>query len=208
MEAWIGPAIVAAAVSGVVSALGWFVTGWQSLRLEERRRAEKVNDFQVALRAEIESELQHLAATDRKELLVSVTERMLADAGYVPFVPKLAGSPVFEALVKDIQVLPAQSISPVIRYARFRQTVERFVEDLRDTRYSVLSADRRIAMYTDYIAMLDALQVWASAAIAALTRSLAGGEISGPKHNSASDPPTPGSGADDPALASRYSERS
>lgn len=198
MEPWIGPAIVAAVVSGAVSALGWFVTGWQALRLDERRRTEKVNDFQVALRAEIESELQHLGGTDRGDLLSVVTTRMASDTGYVPFVPKLAGSPVFEALVREIQILPAAVISPVIRYARFRQTVERFVEDLRDPRYGALDGDRRLAMYTDYLAMLDSLEGWASAALAALDASL---------NSSASGQQSPAAGAEDPALASTKSQR-
>lgn len=42
MELWVGPVIVAAIVSGLVSAAGWFVTSWQTIRLEERRRREKV----------------------------------------------------------------------------------------------------------------------------------------------------------------------
>lgn len=58
MGSWIGPAIVAALISGLVSLIGLYLGGWIAIRHEKRRRREKVRDFQIALRAEIRSELQ------------------------------------------------------------------------------------------------------------------------------------------------------
>ena len=192
MEAWVGPAIVAALVSGLVSALGWFVTSWQALRLEQLRREEKVHDYQVALWAEIGSELKSLKVVeDRHAFLDGVRHRFATDVGYVPFVPRLAGSPVFEALVPDIQILPGDVIAPVITYARFRQTVERFIDDLRDSRYAELATERRLAMFCDYIGMLERLQFHAEAADASLSRSLAEETKRRTANSSDADPQSP-----------------
>ena len=72
MNEWIGPAIIAAIVSGIVSAAGWFVNSWQERRLEKGRREEKVHDYQVALRAEIAGDLLNLRVADRAEFLAAV----------------------------------------------------------------------------------------------------------------------------------------
>jgi hypothetical protein len=46
MELWVGPVIIAAAVSAPVSVAGWFVTFQQSMRMEQRRRDENCGHFQ------------------------------------------------------------------------------------------------------------------------------------------------------------------
>lgn len=76
MDAWIGPAIIAALVSASVSAMGWIVTFRATLRLEQLRRDEKVNDFQVALRAEIESDLLNLVVGERSVMLDGVARAL------------------------------------------------------------------------------------------------------------------------------------
>ena len=171
MEVWIGPAIVAALVSAFVSAAGWFVSSWQAQRLDERRRDEKVNDFQVALRAEIASDLLSLQVGNRSEMLGKLQVALAHDAAYRPMLPRLASNLVFGQILREIHVLPGQVIAAVIDYERLRQSVELFVDDIRTAQG--IDDKRLLLMVSDYIDMLDRLEILATNAVAALDRSLA-----------------------------------
>jgi hypothetical protein len=188
MEAWFGPAIVAAVVSGLVSAAGWFVTSWQAIRLEQRRRDEKVRDFQTALLAEIDRDFANMAVADRAEFLEAVRAQYRADPAFVPFGPRLASNVVFDVVVREIHILPGDVIRPVIDYARVRQTLERFVEDMRGEGFRSLAADRQLTMYGDYLAMTDRLQRLAEIAGAELRRSLSSSGAVPSNRGSASAP--------------------
>jgi|GEM_PF-1211206 len=172
MQAWIGPAIVAALVSGIVSMLGWVVTFRATLRLEPMRRAEKVHDMQVAVRAEIQSDLINLKVVDRARFLAEIKDRYEREAGYSVVVPHMARNVVFDALIAEIHVLPGQVIAPVIHYGRLRQTIERFVDDLRAPGFAQLAAARQLMMYSDYLNMLGRLEALAEDALRALDQSL------------------------------------
>ena len=172
MELWVGPAIIAALVSALVSAAGWFVSSWQALRLDERRRDEKVHDFQIALRAEIHSDLLTMVVADRAAFLEEIAARYRADLNYSVVVAHLARNVVFESIVGQIHLLPAEVISPVIHYARLRQTIESFIDDLRASSFSQLSAERQLTMYSDYLDMTGRLEALAQNAIAAIDLSL------------------------------------
>jgi hypothetical protein len=186
VEVWVGPAIVAALVSATVSAIGWFVTFRATLRLEQVRRDEKVHDFQVALRAEIDSDLLVMIVVDRTAFLEEISERYRADLTYSVLVPQLSSNVVFEAIVKDIPILPASVIAPVIHYARLRQTIAQFVEDLRSQSFPKLAAERQLVMYSDYLDMLGRLEVLSRNALAALDASLNTPAVALPNPKSAS----------------------
>ena len=172
MELWVGPAIIAALVSALVSAAGWFVSSWQVQRLEAHRRAEKVHDYQVALRAEIASDLFNLQTSNRNEIRREVEEAFRADPNYQPFVPHVARNVVFEQIVTEIHVLPGDVISSVIAYARLRQSLEHFIEDLRGAIANKLPPTRLALMMADYLEILDRLEKLAIAAVTQLDRSL------------------------------------
>ena len=172
MELWVGPAIIAALVSALISAAGWFVTSWQAQRSESRRRGEKVHDFQVALRAEIASDLLILEVADRQEFLDVVSAHYRADRDYAVVIPTMSSNVVFEAIVGDIPVLPGAVISPVIHYARMRQTLDQFIADMRAPSFGGLSAERQLTMYSDYLGMQERLEVLARKAIQELDISL------------------------------------
>lgn len=196
MELWIGPVIIAAAVSGVISVVGWFVTSWQAIRLEHRRRKERVHDFQVALRAEIASDRLGFVFTDNDALLRDVAAKYGSDPTYRPIVPHLASNVVFDAIVPEIHVLPADVIEPVIRYARLHQVLAKFVDDLRAATANGLPAQRAIVMFTDYFEMLGRLEARAEAAIAALDVSLRPSKRAADRPNQVSASPP---GADAPS---------
>ena len=172
MELWLGPVLVAAMVSGLVNILGWFVTFRSTRRLDAVRREEKVHDFQVALRAEIASDLLNMEVIDRPAYLAEIEGRYASDATYSVVVPHMATNPVFDSVVKEIHILPGAVIEPVVHYARLRQTVEHFVLDLRGPEFSKLSADRQLAMYADYLDMLDRLEALAQNASSSIAKSL------------------------------------
>ena len=171
MELWVGPAIIAALVSALISAAGWFVTSWQAQRSEARRRGEKVHDFQVALRAEIASDLLGLQVGSRAEMLEALKKALDQNPTYRPIIPRLASNAVFGEVLRELHVLPAEVIAAVINYQRLRQSIELFVEDIRSV--SEVSGNRLLLMTSDYVDMLNRLEILAINAVAALERSLA-----------------------------------
>ncbi|MEO8881928.1 MAG: hypothetical protein ABI377_00680 [Devosia sp.] len=172
MDLWVGPALIAAVVSGVVSVFGWFATFYIGLRRDQMLRDERVHDFQVALRAEIVSDLLSMSVMDRKQFRIEATERYASQPGYTIIVPHMARNPVFESLVGEVHILPAEIIEPVIHYERLRETVERFVADLRDVSFRQSPAERQLLMYSDYLDMLGRLELLARDAVAAINESL------------------------------------
>ena len=181
MDAWVGPAIVAAIVSGVISVVGWFVNSWQVRQLEQLRRGEKIHDFQVALQAEIQSDIDTMAVIDRPAFLEDVRQRYAKDSTFSIVVPHMSQNVIFAAIVPEIHLLPGEVIAPIVDYARMRQTVEQFVVDLRWERFRQLSPDRQLLMYGDYMVMLgrlEALATRARASIVSALNSLDGGQSS------------------------------
>lgn len=193
MELWVGPAIIAALVSALISAAGWFVTSWQAQRSEARRRGEKVHDFQVALRAEIASDLLGLQVGSRAEMLEALKKALDQNPSYRPIIPRLASNAVFGEVLRELHVLPAEVIAAVINYQRLRQSIELFVEDIRSV--SEVSGNRLLLMTSDYVDMLNRLEILAINAVAALERSLALNKSDGGQQNQGS--------ALEPALAER-----
>jgi hypothetical protein len=157
MEAWVGPAIVAAVISGLISLVVVQLNFRQERKADRLRREEKIRDFQIALRAEIRSELANLERFDLSSLLADVKDRYAADTGYSVSVPRIAKHVIFDAIAKEIHILPESVIGPVVFYARQRQAVESLADDMRDPAFKALSRERQLEMYGDYLGMWD---VW------------------------------------------------
>jgi hypothetical protein len=172
MAAWIGPAIIAALISGVISLLGLYLGGWMAIRHERRRRHEKVKDFQIALRAEIRSELHNLLSIDFDRHFDQIRSRYAADPNYSVFPSYPARHVIFEALKDEIHLLPEEVIDEVILYSRQRYAIEKFVEDMRDTRFAQLGADRQLEMYKDFLEMQKFLTESAQHSVDALDYSI------------------------------------
>ena len=144
MEAWVGPAIVAAVISGLVSLIVVQLNFRVAQRAERLRRDEKVRDFQIAPRAEIASDLVQMEETDRESLFQDVADATASDPGYVPVLPRLSPNTIFDVVVRDIPILTGQVIAPVVRYERLRQTLSQFIEDLRSPQYKELPSECRL----------------------------------------------------------------
>lgn len=83
MGAWVGPAIIAAAISSVIGLLGLYVNAWLTIRLERARRLEKVKDVQIALLSEIRADIHSLRFFDLDENLAAVVEAYDKIDGYI-----------------------------------------------------------------------------------------------------------------------------
>ncbi len=172
-QSFIGPAIVAAVISALVTAAGWFVTYKTSLGIEKEKRREKVRDFQVALRAEIRSELHNLNDENLTFELEKIEQNYSKSKDYSVFVPSLARHIVFESLVKDIHVLPESVIDPLILYTRQRQLLDQFAADMRSDRFLKINQNRQVEMYQDYVGVTRYLKSLANDAVTAIDLSLA-----------------------------------
>jgi hypothetical protein len=174
-ELWIGPAIVAAVIAGLINVAGWFVTFRHARRLERERRAEKVTDTQTAILAEIRSDLQNLKDINVADEIAAVAERLATSATgepYTPFVPRSSGSPIFSAMVDDVAILPTPVIDPIVLYYKQRETISHFTEDLRADSFKALPADRKLLMMQDYLRLQAYAAQLAWEAVGALEGSL------------------------------------
>ena len=173
MRDWISPAIIAVVVSALVTVVGWFVTFRYSLRLERERRREKIRDFQIALRAEIRSELQHLNEENLDLELTTIENAYKASKTYSVYVPGLARHAVFDNLVKEIHILPENVIDPLILYSRQRQMLDQFSSEMRSDKFAKLAQSRQLNMYRDYVGVTKYLRTLAVDAVAAIDTALA-----------------------------------
>lgn len=175
MESVFDTAIIAIAVSAVVTALGWFATHWSTQRIDTRRRIERIIDVQWALLAEIESNLLRYAEIDLEDHQ-SEMERMIlrrgGKAGFTPFVPRYATEIVFEAFIPDIHILPTETIRDVVAYYKQEYKLRELVEDLRSDRFAVLDRDRKARLYGHYVWQIKTVLAWGERARAALAGQL------------------------------------
>jgi hypothetical protein len=165
---WLAPALLAAVVAALVSVAGWFVTARQSVWLEQRRRLERMRDFQIALRAEIRAELVDLEAYDLDAAHSMIRARYASEPSFSVRVSAPPRHPIFEAIVDEIHVLPEEVIDPVVLYARQRWEMEGVANDIRDPSFGALSADRQLDVVGDYVNARRRLTTLARNAVAAL----------------------------------------
>lgn len=152
MAAWVGPAIVAAIISALVTGAGWYVAHVQDLRREADRRRETVVDMRTAILADIRAEAHRIE--DGRTSTAATLGSMGNDAGFLPFVPRQPQSFILTATLANFQILPTEVIDPVVLYHRQMATLDIFTDDLRSDRFATLEAERRLAMYRDYAALL------------------------------------------------------
>lgn len=167
---WIGPAIIAAVISAVVTGFGWVISERQSIRRDAARRRERIADLQTALLAEIRADRNRIGNVERSAEDVYTTLDDRPD--FVPFVPRRAPAVVFDALLREIHVLPNKVIDPVVIYHRQLATISLFVDDLRSDRFALLEPTRKRAMYQDYAELLIYANVLGQRAAIALAASL------------------------------------
>ena len=172
MNSWLGPAIIAAIISSIVTAFGWLVNYRTSLGIEKERRKEKVRDFQIALRAEIRSELHHLNEENLLADLKVIEGRYAKSKTYSVFVLGIAPHLVFKSLIGEIHLLPETVIDPLIIYMRQRQLIEQTAEEMRSERFLKATQQHQLEMYRDFIRLHVHLKSLAEDALKAIDEAL------------------------------------
>jgi len=171
----IGPALVAAVIAALVTMIGWYVAYQRERRLENGRRAERIRDCKIALRAEISCHVPRWIFQDETGHVDEMAKQIMAGADktppFTPFVPKETANPAFEAIVGEIQILPGDVIEPVIRYYQQVDVIAQLAEDMRGERYAALEAERKIDVYRDFIELRSEAGRLAIDAIDALEQS-------------------------------------
>lgn len=148
------PRISQALIAGFVIAVGWLTTAIFAELGKARARAEKLRDYHKAVYAEIGNTLESLWESGESDRYVeALTKRMENDESYVPFIPKELHDHVYNAVIAEIDVLPRQTIDAIVAYYSLIKSLAALAEDMRGDAYKTLSAQRRIAIYADYVAM-------------------------------------------------------
>lgn len=190
MDPRLAAILLAAVVSAVVTVLGWFVAFRRDDRAQARRRADEIAnerrrrlerrlDFQIAIRAEIWANIYQLEAddleadADAKALRFSSEKNVLGRSRpWMPLIVREKRDMVFEALVNEIQILPSETIRPVIFYYSTIRAAALFAEDLRDPGFALRSAEVRALAYRDYIDMKKKALEFGQEAVEALTAEI------------------------------------
>ena len=151
MGSWVGPAIVAAIIVGIFTVAGWFVTASLAIRAEDRRRSRRSRELQIALRAEIVSELSDLDSDPdlSEEDEDAVISRNTQNSTL--FVPAATPSRIFEAIVSEFPLLPTAAIEAAVLYAHQRDIANGMRSDLRRAEFLALPADERARILRDYL---------------------------------------------------------
>lgn len=183
MNQLVDTALAATIVSASVTAIGWLASHWSQLRLETKRRIEKIVDVQTALLAEIDSNLARYAEI-KLDADALGNEVLVAD-GLAPFVSRSVSDVVFGRIVSDIHILPTETIGDVIAYYKQEHKLRELVEDLRSEKYERLDQRKRNKIYGDYVWQIKLALVAGERAKAVLRSSL--GLRNSPKAFTASD---------------------
>ena len=130
-----------ALIAGLVIVAGWLSTAIFGQIDRTRARAERLRDVHKALFAEIRFALSAIDGDGEgvrwgAELL----RRMEADEGFVPFVPRERHDQIFDSVIGQIDVLPRQTIDPIVAYYGQIKAVSQMAEDMRGERVSLAAA--------------------------------------------------------------------
>ncbi len=148
------PRIWQAVVAGAFVASGWLVNGRQNRLAAQRLRDEKLRDMHRAIYAEIDTNLANLGDEETLDASTAeMAERMQDDDSFVPLIPKERHDRLFDTVKSEIHVLPRVTIDPIVRYYSLQDTISALIEDMRSESYAKLPVNRRMAIYSDYIAM-------------------------------------------------------
>ena len=152
--AGVDPGLMPAFIAGLVIAMGWLTTAVFGELERKRAKEEKLRDFHKALYGEIGSALAALYADGRaQDYADEIVARMEQDHAFVPFIPRESHDRVYAAILREIEVLPRQTIDAIIAFYAMLGTMTAQAEDMRGDGFKAMSQTRRIAMYRDYINM-------------------------------------------------------
>lgn len=162
------PRAIAAAITALATllaaSLGWIIAHRRDIAAEARReeaarrearrlRRERRQDVTTAIASEIYAHLVQLQKLDLDAHAEGVAARMLAEPGFLPFVPRESHDDVFRALVTEIHLLEAQVVPLVTVYYSQLSAIAMLAEDMRSGGFRAMPPNRRAALFRDFIAM-------------------------------------------------------
>ena len=153
LDHYISPPAQQAFIAGLFIAIGWWVVAAQNRRRAAELRAERVRDVQRAIFAEIRAYLAALRRDDVGAYGARIAQRILTEPGYFPVIPTEHNDAIFQAIVKEIHVLPRDTVDPVVLYYSQLNAIGAMIADLRSLDTVRIGPERAAAMYRDYISM-------------------------------------------------------
>ncbi|MDO5657982.1 MAG: hypothetical protein Q4G36_06630 [Paracoccus sp. (in: a-proteobacteria)] len=160
LDPYLSPPAQQALIAGLFVVAGWWVVHFQNRRREAALRAERVRDVQRALFAEIRAYVSALMRDDLESYGDEIATRIETEPGFFPTIPTEANDAVFRAILKDIHVLPRDTIDPIILYYTQLHRIGAAISDLRAVDVEKIGAERASALYLDYIALrIEALEL-------------------------------------------------
>lgn len=175
VDDWINPAVQGALVAAFVAVGGWVYNGRQNRRMAAQLRAERVDDLQRAILAEIRA---HVVALEHQQFSfeesLALVERV-RKGGYIPTIPSEANDRIFRAVIAEIHVLPARVIDPVVIYYRLLAVMGALASDIQNLARK--DADRAADMLADYLSLSEEALESGRYAMILLTAQLDGGEV-------------------------------
>lgn len=143
--------LVGAVITGSVVALGWVFT----YALQEYRRADEraqaVDDLLDALRAELVDYLTDESRGKRDRSMPEMLARIVAEPGFVPFLPTGREAVVFGALKDRLHLMPAGVTDSVVQFYVQLQDLHVMSRDLQSPEFRSLPPERMAAAYGEYI---------------------------------------------------------
>lgn len=142
---------------------------------ERALREERIQDMQTALLADIKSYPHRVSGSDldlHYELIREQIEAAPPSDPFTPFVPREPPTQLWTLVAKEVHLLPAGVIDPVVSFYTQVEAIKLFADDLRSDRFAGLSTRRKVAMYRDYIELKKYAAELAEDALQALLRAL------------------------------------
>ncbi len=171
----ISPSVTAALVAAAVAVLAWPVNDWLNRRRARELRAERVDDVQRALLAEIRAHVAALEGQrprDEAAREAAATRLTMGDHTLTP--PHDANERIFCAIMAEVHILPGWAIDPVVRYYGLLAAQRALAQDIRA--HLADRPDSTISMFQHYLTRNDEILKTGREAMRILTASLEGGK--------------------------------
>lgn len=171
---YLSPQAQQAFIAGLFIAAGWWVVAFQNRRRDAKLRAERVDDMQRALLAEVRAHvvaLESQARDGRHDLLLG----QLAEGNSGLVITHSGNDRIFRAVLPDIHLLPGAVIDPVVIYYRLVAVMDAMADSIR--RVARNRPDSAAEMMLDYIQLNQEAREAGLDVLEMLTASLRGGTV-------------------------------
>lgn len=169
---YLSPPAQQAFIAGLFIAAGWWVVAFQNRRRDAKLRAERVDDMQRALLAEVRAHvvaLESQVQDGRHGLLLA----QLAEGNTGLVITHSGNDRIFRAVLPDIHLLPGAVIDPVVIYYRLVAVMDAMADSIR--RVARNRPDSAAEMMLDYIQLNQEAREAGLDVLEMLTASLRGG---------------------------------